>query len=67
MLQILLSNNPLTRTGLTLAQALLFWEAAVHHFLAVPTVLLSLLPLVYMFTEVSRLPQHKLPLCSQHS
>lgn len=51
-LQILLSDNPLTRPGLTLVQALLFWEAAVHHFLALPTVLLSLLPLIYMFTEV---------------
>ncbi|WIA20656.1 hypothetical protein OEZ85_005032 [Tetradesmus obliquus] len=51
--QILLSDNPLTRPGLTLVQALLFWEAAVHHFLALPTVLLSLLPLIYMFTEVA--------------
>ncbi|WIA40977.1 hypothetical protein OEZ86_004623 [Tetradesmus obliquus] len=51
--QILLSDNPLTRPGLTLVQALLFWEAAVHHFLSLPTVLLSLLPLIYMFTEVA--------------
>lgn len=51
-MQILLADNPLTRPGLTIVQSLLFWEAAVHHFLAIPTVLLSFLPVIYMFTEV---------------
>jgi hypothetical protein len=60
VLQILLANNPLARPGLTLVQSLLFWEAAVHHFLAIPTVLLGLLPVLYMFTEVSL---HAVDLC----
>lgn len=52
MLQILVRANPLTRPGLTFVQSLLFWESAAHHFLALPTILMSLLPIIYMFTEV---------------
>jgi len=52
-LQILLRDNPLTRPGLTLAQSLLFWEAAAQYFLAVPTVMMSALPIIYIFTGVS--------------
>lgn len=53
-LQILLRDNPLTRPGLTFVQSLLFWEAAVHHYLAITTVMLSLLPIVYIFTGVGQ-------------
>lgn len=53
-IQILMRDNPLKRPGLTLVQALLFWESAAHHFLAVTTMLLGLLPVVYIFVEVQR-------------
>jgi cellulose synthase (UDP-forming) len=52
-LQILIRDNPLTRPGLTLVQSLLFWEAGAHHFLSLPTILMTVLPIIYMFTEVS--------------
>jgi hypothetical protein len=45
-------DNPLTRPGLTMGQSLLFWEIAAHHFVSLANVLLSMLPIVYMFTEV---------------
>lgn len=51
-LQILMRDNPLKRPGLSFAQSLLFWEAAAHHFLAVTTMLLGFLPVIYVFTEV---------------
>jgi hypothetical protein len=52
LLQILMRDNPLTRPGLTLVQSLLFWESAAHHFLALPTIMMSALPIIYMFTQV---------------
>lgn len=45
-------DNPLVHSGLTLVQSLLFWEAAAHHFVAIPTILLTVLPFIFMFTEV---------------
>jgi hypothetical protein len=35
-----------------MGQSLLFWETAAHHFVSLANVLLSMLPIVYMFTEV---------------
>jgi hypothetical protein len=52
LLQILMRDNPLTRPGLTLVQSLLFWESAAHHFLALPTIMMSALPIIYVFTKV---------------
>lgn len=52
LLQILMRDNPLVHPGLTLVQSLLFWEAAAHHFVAIPTILLTVLPVIFMFTEV---------------
>eukprot|EP00775_Hariotina_reticulata_P010775 gene10775-10931_t len=52
-LQILSKNNPLAVPGLSTIQSLLFFEALAHHWLAVSTVLLALLPIPYLFTGYS--------------
>jgi hypothetical protein len=51
-LQILYRDNPLAQPGLTWQQRWLFFEAAAHHYLAIPTLMFSALPLVYLFLEV---------------
>ncbi len=52
-LQILARDNPLAIPGLTFPQRLLFFESAAHHWLALPTLLMSLLPLAYLAAQVS--------------
>jgi cellulose synthase/poly-beta-1,6-N-acetylglucosamine synthase-like glycosyltransferase len=52
-LQILYRSNPLAQPGLTLAQRWLFFEAAAYHYLAIPTVMFSLLPLAYLVLDVA--------------
>ena len=54
-LQILLRDNPLKAPGLTWVQGLLFWEAAAYHFLAIITIVLALVPVVYVFSGVAPL------------
>jgi hypothetical protein len=51
-LQILLHSNPLQQPGLTLAQRLLLYEACGFYWLAIPTVVIMLLPIVFLFTAV---------------
>ena len=51
-LQILQHSNPLAMPGLTLAQRLLFFDSAAHYYLAVPTALLALLPLLFLFLQI---------------
>ncbi len=48
-------DNPLRRPGLTIPQSLLFFEAAAHHLLAIPTCFMVMVPLVYTLTEYSPL------------
>lgn len=35
--------------GLTTVQSLLFFEAAAHHWLAVPTIFMAIVPVVFLF------------------
>lgn len=43
------------QVGLTWAQAILFYEAAAHHMLAIATIAFAVAPIVYIFTEVRKL------------
>lgn len=52
-LQILMKDNPLRLVGLTNVQSLLFFEAAAHHYLAITTVFMAVVPIIYLFTQVS--------------
>ncbi len=54
-LQILFRTNPMSLPGLTLSQRLLFFEACFFHWLALPTVVLAILPVQYIFTHVAPL------------
>jgi hypothetical protein len=51
-LQILMRTNPLQMPGLTIAQRLLFFEACAFYWLAIPTVIMMILPIVYIFTAI---------------
>ena len=52
-LQILFIDNPLCKPGLTVAQSLLFFEAAAYHFLAIPTIILTIVPFLFVFLELA--------------
>jgi hypothetical protein len=52
-LQILFRSNPMALPGLTLPQRLLFFEACFFQWLALPTVVLALLPVQYVFTAAA--------------
>ncbi|KAL4546936.1 hypothetical protein Ndes2526B_g07738 [Nannochloris sp. 'desiccata'] len=52
-LQIIFNDNPLKKTGLTLVQSMLFFEAGAYHFLAAPTLLLCLVPFTFIFLGVA--------------
>ncbi|PRW33536.1 Cellulose synthase [Chlorella sorokiniana] len=52
-LQVMLRNCPLFVPGLTVAQSLLFFDAAGHNFLAIPTFLFATVPLVYLAAHQS--------------
>ena len=39
--------------GLTTVQSLLFFEAAAHHWLAISTVFMAVVPIVYLFSSMS--------------
>ncbi|KAF6262258.1 hypothetical protein COO60DRAFT_1677084 [Scenedesmus sp. NREL 46B-D3] len=52
-LQILSRTNPLSVPGLNLAQSVLFFEALAHHWLAIATVALGVLPIPFLFTGYS--------------
>jgi hypothetical protein len=43
------------QAGLTNSQALLYFEAAAQHYLAITTIFMSTVPVVYLFTQVSPL------------
>jgi hypothetical protein len=53
LLQILARTNPLTVPGLSAVQSLLFFETLAHHWLAVCTVALALLPIPFLYTGYS--------------
>lgn len=40
---------PPLQPGLTTAQSLLFFEAAAHHWLAIPTIFMAIVPIVFLF------------------
>lgn len=48
-------DNPLCKPGLSMAAALTFFEAAAYHLLSIPTIFMSMVPLVYIFSNVSPL------------
>ncbi len=52
-MQILFKDNPLKKTGLTFVQSILFYEAAAYHFLAIPTVILCMVPFVFIFATIA--------------
>ena len=52
-LQILFKDNPLCKPGLTIAQSLLFFEAAAYHFLAISTIILTIVPFLFVFLELA--------------
>lgn len=52
-LQILARTNPLAEPGLNTVQSLLFFEALAHHYLAIATVLLALIPIPFLFSGYS--------------
>ncbi|KAL4423966.1 hypothetical protein ABPG75_001267 [Micractinium tetrahymenae] len=52
-IQILMKDNPLRLPGLTVPQSLLFFEAAAHHYLAFSTIFMALVPIVFLYSEVS--------------
>ena len=41
------------QAGLTTAQSLLYFEAAAHHYLAITTVFMAIVPIVYLFSGIS--------------
>lgn len=52
-IQILYRDNPLRKRGLSMSQSFLFFEIGAHHYLAIGTVLATLVPLVYVYVEAS--------------
>ncbi|KAL4421860.1 hypothetical protein ABPG77_001342 [Micractinium sp. CCAP 211/92] len=52
-IQILMKDNPLRLPGLTVPQKLLFFEAAAHHYLAFSTIFMAVVPIVFLYSEVS--------------
>jgi cellulose synthase (UDP-forming) len=52
-LQILFKDNPLKKPGLTFVQSVLFFEAAAYHFLALPTVLLCMVPFTFIYLLIA--------------
>lgn len=52
-LQILYRDNPLRKRGLTMSQSFLFFEIGAHHYLAIGTALMAVVPLFYIFLSVS--------------
>jgi hypothetical protein len=48
-------DNPIYKPGLTWAAALNFFEAGAYHILAIPTIIMALVPLFYIFTGISPL------------
>lgn len=52
-MQILYRDNPLRKAGLTMAQSFLFFEIGAHHYLAIGTVFLAIVPLLYPYLEIS--------------
>ena len=44
-----------TQVGLTTTQSLLYFEAAAHHYLALTTVFMAVVPVIYLFTQISPL------------
>jgi len=44
---------PGVQPGLTLVQSLLFFEAAAHHWLAISTIFMALVPIIYLFCALS--------------
>ena len=59
-LQILFTDNPLCKPGLTISQSLLFFEAAAYHFLAIPTIIFCLIPLLCIFLSFPPIAAWKL-------
>ena len=51
-LQLLWRDPPQNKPGLTVAQSLLFFEAAAYHFLAIPTIFLAIVPFIFIFGDI---------------
>jgi hypothetical protein len=51
-MQILFRSNPLQMPGLSLGQRLIFFEACAFYWLAIPTVILTIMPIVYLFAAI---------------
>ena len=54
-LQILYRDNPLRKRGLTLPQSLLFFEIGAHHYLAIGTLFMTIVPVLYVYVQASPL------------
>lgn len=59
-LQILFNDNPLKKLGLNFYQSVLFYEATAFHLLAFGTILMALVPIVYVFSMISPLVSEQL-------
>lgn len=46
-------SQPPPQPGLTVPQKLLFFEAAAHHYLAFSTIFMAVVPIVFLYSEVS--------------
>ncbi|KAL4522921.1 hypothetical protein Ndes2526B_g07741 [Nannochloris sp. 'desiccata'] len=51
-LQILFKDNPLSKPGLTVAQSLLMFEAGAYHFLAISSLILCIVPFLFIFADI---------------
>ena len=52
-LQILARDNPLYKPGLTAAQRTLYFHSAAQYLLSLPTLMLAVLPLIYLFFGIA--------------
>ncbi|GAQ89401.1 cellulose synthase catalytic subunit [Klebsormidium nitens] len=52
-LQILCLDNPLLNGGLTIPQSLLFFQSCIQYTLALPTLLMALVPILFLFSGIS--------------
>ncbi len=51
-LQIIFKDNPLSKPGLTIAQSLLMFEAGAYHFLAISSIILCIVPFLFIFADI---------------
>jgi cellulose synthase (UDP-forming) len=59
-LQIIFKDNPLSKPGLTAVQSLLMFEAGAYHFLAISSLVLCIVPFLFIFADLPPLTAWRL-------